>query len=99
MARSFEPNLTYLAKGAVATFGHKHQLAVAMEEAGEFIAAASKVTNRGLPVGPDLLTEVADMIIMARQLEIMYAEEMEEWVPKKLDKLKGHINASSNHLS
>ena len=98
MPKYVNKELNTLAMKAIATWGVKHQLAVAVEEAGEFIAAASKVINRGEEADTKLYSEVADMIIMIEQLKIMFQPEMVEMLPKKMAKLKGHLDAASNNV-
>ena len=91
MPKYLDAELMDLARTARIVFGDKHQLGVAIEEAGEFVAEASKVTNRGEQPSKKLISEVADLIIMSEQLRQMFEYELRDMLPEKMAKLKMHI--------
>lgn len=59
---------------AVAHYGKEHQKKKAIEEMGELITALSREQD-GRATVHDVITEIADVLLMIRQLQIIYGVE------------------------
>lgn len=74
---------------AVKVFGVENQKRMAIEECAELINALAKEA-RGR--GADVVTEIADVTIMMRQLTIIYGRDaVRKEIIRKLLRLKGRI--------
>ena len=79
---------------AVKVFGAKHQHIVAMGEFAECTAELAKmfISNRE-PDEEAIIDELADVQIMMSQMKVIYGDRLTQAIHKKLNKLRGHINA------
>lgn len=76
---------------AVLTFGAESQKAMAIEECAELINALSK-EKRGRVSDEDVITEIADVMIMCEQLAVIYGRGLvEAEKSRKLERLEGRI--------
>lgn len=80
-------------KLAVEKFGPKSQIDMAIEECAELINALCKLRRER--VGPiDVVTEIADVEIMCKQLEYMFGEKtVTDERQRKIARLKKRIDA------
>ena len=69
-----EENHKTLSEIAVEHFGAEHQKRKAIEEMGELITALSREKD-GRATKGDIITEIADVCIMMRQLLLIYGEK------------------------
>ena len=77
---------------AINHFGVDHQIDKAIEEMGELITALSR-RRLDRSRREDIAEEIADVIIMANQLRIIYGGQMvDEIVQQKLDRLERYID-------
>lgn len=80
---------------ALATFGAEHQRMMCMEECAEFIDVLAKY-DRGRADAKDVITELADVSIMAEQMAMLFGkEELEAEKERKLKRLLERINEKS----
>lgn len=76
---------------AVLTFGAESQKAMAIKECAELINALSK-EKRGRVRDEDVITEIADVMIMMEQLAVIYGRGLvEAEKSRKLERLEGRI--------
>lgn len=86
-----EINRYAIIKDAVKEFGYDSQLFMMLEEAGELIVALARL-YRGRADETDVITEVADVLIMARQMEFIFGvQATEEEIDNKLERLERRI--------
>lgn len=83
---------------AINHFGVDHQIDKAIEELGELITALSRRrldrSNR-----QDIAEEIADVLIMANQLRIIYGGEMvDDFIDQKLLRLRKYINSDIDRV-
>ncbi len=77
-------------------YGMDNQIIKAIEEMSELTKELCKTTiYPGDKVG-EIMEEIADVEIMLSQLKIMFDchEEVEEWKIKKLDRVRGEMDAA-----
>jgi len=86
--------ISSLYQEAVDKWGKEHQLLVTVEEMAEATASIAQFVNRGRNVEEDVIEELADVYIMIRQVEIIYGARFTKAICKKLNKLKGHLDAT-----
>ena len=80
-----------LCKDAVEIWGAQAQANVAIEEMAELTVALEHF-RRGRATMDEVRTEIADVMITAAQLALIFGEdEVSEEVNAKLDRLKGRI--------
>lgn len=93
-------------ENAVETYGVEIQSTVCMEECAELIQAISKCKRYGCAgkYRDNLIEEIADVMICADQLQIMYdvdISEIGEMIDKKIERLKErlkqHEESNVNH--
>jgi len=83
--------LRKLAEMAINHFGVQHQKNKAIEELGELIVELSREQDRRTD-NERVREEIADVIVMAEQLRIIYgASAVDRWIEKKLSRLEGLI--------
>jgi NTP pyrophosphatase (non-canonical NTP hydrolase) len=76
---------------AINHFGVQHQKNKAIEELGELIVELSREQDRRTD-NERVREEIADVIVMAEQLRIIYgASAVDRWIEKKLSRLEGLI--------
>lgn len=76
---------------AVFTFGPEKQKMMDMEECSELINALAK-EKRGRVKDDDVITEIADVMIMMEQLAVLYGRGLvEAEKSRKLERLEGRI--------
>lgn len=86
-----EINRYTIIKDAVKEFGYDSQIFMMLEEAGELIVALARLF-RGRADETDVITEVADVLIMARQMEFIFGvQATEEEIDNKLERLERRI--------
>ena len=95
MAEGIRARMEALAKRAVLTFGATAQMNQATEEFAEFIAALNHSRRKRDGFGRELIEEVCDSIILAKQLEVIYEEDMWPMIEMKLDKLEKQIKENT----
>ena len=80
---------------AIAHYGAKPQLIVAIEEMAELQKELTKVL-RGFGNAAHLAEEIADVEIMLAQLKLIFLceRDMEEWRKKKLERLEERIGGA-----
>ena len=77
---------------AIEAFGVEAQLDMAVEECSELINAICKL-RRGRNTNEDVITEIADVAIMAEQLTIIFgSDKVEAEKRRKLLRLEERIN-------
>lgn len=77
---------------AVSTFGIRSQVDMMQEEMNE-LGVAINHWKRGRAKDEDVITEIADVMIMARQMAIIFGEEeVDAEVERKLSRLSDGIN-------
>lgn len=86
-------------KLAVEKFGPESQINMAIEECSELINALCKFRRER--VGPiDVVTEIADVQIMCRQLAYMFGEKtVADERKRKIERLKNRIDANDGNKS
>jgi NTP pyrophosphatase (non-canonical NTP hydrolase) len=86
-----------LAQEALNTFGIEKQMAQTQEELAELIVAINKF-NRGILSPIAILQEIADVIIMIKQLQIYFVNEevFSDILDSKLEKVKEHLEKHKN---
>lgn len=76
---------------AINRFGEHHQMQKAVEEMGELIVALCKGNDENVQ------EEIADVMIMMCQLQILFGEkEVEGWIEKKMRRLKRTIEKNAS---
>lgn len=84
---------------AVEVFGEEAQYHKAGEECSELSAEISRYMN-GLSTDADLISELADVIVMIRQLERMVDSDiLSRSVAYKMDRLRDKINEQQMNMS
>lgn len=74
-------------------FGEETQFVVAMEECSELIGSLCKLLRSRIDES-NIRAEIADVLIMASQLQVMFGyEEVEQIKEQKLIRLKERIDA------
>ena len=78
---------------AVLAFGSESQLEIAVEECAELINAIQKM-KRGRAMLMEVVTEIADVEIMCRQLELIFgSDRVARERERKLERLEQRIQA------
>lgn len=76
---------------AIDHFGRHKQADVCIEECAELINAIQKY-RRGRGTNVDVITEIADVSIMCRQMALMFdVAEVDKEIDRKLERLKQFI--------
>ena len=76
---------------ALLTFGQSSQKMMAMEECAELINVLAK-EKRGRTCNQEVITEIADVMIMTQQLAVIYGKDaVEEEMNRKLSRLEERI--------
>jgi len=76
---------------AISKWGDAAQINMAYEECGELITALARYM-RGRATAEEVLTEVADVSIMAEQMAVLFGKEkFEEEKERKLQRLKERL--------
>lgn len=83
---------------AINHYGEEHQKKKAIEEMGELITALSREQdNRATP--EEVITEIADVVIMMRQLVLIYGQtEVEKEIQRKYVRLRNRIRKEDDEL-
>lgn len=82
---------TQIIAQAVAHYGHSNQVLQAIEEMNELCVELTHHL-RGRNGVRDVAEEIADCMIMMRQLRLMFGEQLVDWfVDEKLDRLQGRL--------
>lgn len=89
-------------EGAIRKWGTAKQVDVAIEEMCELIQAIMKLrrkdsikkTSPDIPERQHILEELADVIIMTKQLELIYGD-VTEWEIQKLERLERMVQSDS----
>ena len=83
-----------ICKDAIDTWGRQAQTSVAIEEMAELTVALEHF-RRGRATMDEVRTEIADVLITAAQLAIIFGEnEVSDEVNRKLERLKKRIENS-----
>ena len=86
-------------KKAIETYGEREQSAMVMEECGELIRAVNKMHREPTAVHRcDLLSEIADVLVMIDQLLIMYnlsINNVERARKNKVERLRRRLDPDS----
>lgn len=78
-------------KSAIETFGEDSQINMLFEECAELIDALCKY-RRGRCTEENVITEIADVLIMAEQMSIIFGEDaVEREKRRKLNRLQQRI--------
>lgn len=80
---------------AIQRFGFDKQALVAVEELSELQKEILKSVNRGQNNRDQLKEELVDVLIMLRQLVLIYdfmPEELNNIADEKMERLKGYLN-------
>ena len=76
-----------ICRAAIRAYGTRHQMKKAIEEMGELIAALMRFPGRS--TADDVITEIADVLITASQLALMFGESrVTEEVKRKIERLR-----------
>jgi len=85
-------NLDAVCRAAFSHYGTELQLDMAQEECGELIAAINHFRRKGTEALYDVRSEIADVKIMVRQLELHFGvTDVDKIVQNKLRRVKEHI--------
>ena len=85
-------NNEQLCKRALETYGFEAQSRMVDEECAELINALCKY-KRGKANGYDVITEIADVMIMCEQMAIHFGKEaVEKEIETKLSRLEERLN-------
>ena len=83
-----------ICKKALAKYGEEHQTMKAFEEFGELMAAISQHRD-GRCEKKDVVTEIADVMVMTTQLALIYGyEDVEREVSRKLERLEKRMKCT-----
>lgn len=78
---------------ALLTFGHSPQKMMAIEECAEFINAIAK-EKRGRAGREEIISEIADVMIMMEQMAVIYGQDaVEKEKSRKLARLEERIKS------
>ena len=81
-----------LLQAAVERYGISHQIRMAIEEMAELIDALMKRT-RARRTDADVITEIADVTIMMKQLMLIFGESaVRDEIDRKLNRLKERMD-------
>lgn len=88
---------TSICQDALMAYGNEAQIDMLCEEVGELLSAINKY-RRGRCAKKDVVTEIADVEIMLRQMELIFgrAEVMEER-QYKLSRLRQRLDSYKDH--
>lgn len=81
---------------AIETYGESAQWMMACEELGELIQAISKYKRKGVVMKDSLTEEIADVLIMVWQIQLMAGIDNEAiWLreKEKIERLEGRLEA------
>lgn len=82
---------------AIHTYGRKCQMLVAVEEMAELTKEIMKRVNRDQCNNEELVEEVADVLIMMRQLQLILGEDtVNQAIGRKIIRLKRRISRSKS---
>lgn len=85
----------YILNAAIDKFGKDSQISKAIEEMGELITDLARLQNSHA-MNVNIISEIADVIIMMEQLKIIFGEDLvETHVEHKLKRLSGMLEHSS----
>ena len=78
---------------AIDEYGIPAQINVCIEELSELIKELCKI-NRSLGNADNLAEEMADVTIILREFELMFnnGEAVDEWINKKIERLKARLD-------
>lgn len=77
-----------ICRAAIAKYGAQAQMDMCIEEYAELINAIEKY-RRGRNTKADVITEIADVAIMCRQMALMFGvDEVGKEIDRKLERLK-----------
>ena len=83
---------------AVDHFGIEHQKRKAVEELGEILVELSREQD-GRTDKDKIREELADVMIMAEQLRIIYgAQETDGWIRRKIERLRGMMRLPGRRI-
>ena len=86
-----------LFKRAVDTWGVEAQVDMVFEEIGELSTALAQY-KRGRTTSKDVITELADVVIMCEQMATLFGyDEFEKETEYKLDRLKERLQKYGNN--
>lgn len=92
MNRIFDEQEAVTLKRVVDRFGETSQLIVAVEECSELQKEITKYL-RGKRHPKDIAEEIADVLIMIGQLQVIYPDVTDELIDFHINKKLNHINA------
>ena len=96
---SMKEEIRNICKDAIEVWGIEPQARIAEEEAAELIVALEHF-RRGRATMDEVRTEIADILITATQLAIIFGEdEVSAEFNRKLARLKARIEASKRNIN
>lgn len=91
-ASKMEETIKNICKKAIEVYGQENQTKMFYEEVGELCAALGHY-RRGRATRQDVITEIADVLIVTDQLALIFGEEeVSDEVRRKVDRLASRIN-------
>lgn len=88
---------TSICQDALMAYGNEAQIDMLCEEVGELLSAINKY-RRGRCAKKDVVTEIADVEIMLRQMELIFGwDEVMEERQYKLIRLRQRLNSYKDH--
>jgi NTP pyrophosphatase (non-canonical NTP hydrolase) len=82
---------------AVTVFGKEHQLRMLQEECGEAIVAINHYLRGRIPA-EEVLSEIADVVILGRQAEVIFAQVLQPFITEKVERLAQHTANTARKL-
>lgn len=90
---SYEERINRICHSALMEFGVQSQVDMAIEECSELINALEKY-RRGLVGNADVCTEIADVVIMCKQMGYIFGESMvSDEIERKINRLDERIES------
>lgn len=89
-------NTTTVLKKAIEIYGEQAQLMTSCEELGELIQAISKYNRKGAVMKDSLTEEIADVLIMISQIQLMAGldnVDIMQRMLEKIERLEGRLEA------
>ena len=97
-ASKMEETIKNVCKKAIEVYGQENQTKMFYEEVGELCAALGHY-RRGRATRQDVITEIADVLIVTTQLGLMFGdEEVTDEVKRKVNRLASRINEKTPGL-
>lgn len=95
--KPLDKRVNLVAAKAMVVFGKQPQVLMAIEEMGELTKCLAKHANGRVISSGDICSEIADVTIMVAQMRIAFgAEQVDEQLSFKLDRLEGRLNEATS---